>query len=55
MQFVLLKGDYDSLASDSTQSSPGFIGAFQMVSTRGGLPGNSILVPHPDVFATSFE
>jgi hypothetical protein len=52
MRFVLLKGDYDSLA---TQGSPGFIGAFQMMSTRGGLPGNSILVPHPDVFATSFK
>jgi hypothetical protein len=48
-------GDYDSLASDSTQGSPGFIGAFQMMNTRGGLSGNSILVPNPDVFATGFK
>ncbi len=48
-------GDYDGLASDSTQSSPGFIGAFQMMSTPGGLGGNPVFVPNPDVFATSFK
>ena len=48
-------GDYDGLASDATQSSPGFIGAFQMMNTRGGLSGNSIPVPNPDVFATNFK
>ena len=48
-------GDYDSLASDSTQSSPGFIGAFQMMNTLGGLNGNSLPIPNPDVFATSFK
>jgi hypothetical protein len=48
-------GDYDSLASDSTLSSPGFIGAFQMMSTPGGLGGNPVFVPNPDVFANSLK
>jgi hypothetical protein len=48
-------GDYDSLASNSTQSSPGFLGAFQMMNTRGGLSGNAVPVPNSDVFATSVE
>jgi hypothetical protein len=48
-------GDYDSLASSFTRSSPGFIGAFQMMSTLGELGGNSIPVPNADVFAVSFE
>jgi len=48
-------GDYDSVASDFTQSTAGFIGAFQIMNTRGGLSGNSLSVPNPDVFATSFK
>jgi hypothetical protein len=48
-------GDYDVLASDSTQSSSGFIGAFQMMNTLGGLNGNSTPVPNPDVFAVSIN
>jgi hypothetical protein len=48
-------GDYDSLASSFTRSSPGFIGAFQMMSTLGELGGNLIPVPNADVFAVSFE
>jgi hypothetical protein len=48
-------GDYDGLASDFTEGTPGFIGAFQMMNTRGGLAGNSILVPNPDVFAVGFK
>jgi len=48
-------GDYDGVTSDFTQHSPGFVGAFQMMNTRGGLQGNSIPVPNPDVFATSFR
>jgi hypothetical protein len=52
---TLYMGDYDGLTSDFTKSTPGFIGAFQMMNTRGGLAGNSILVPNPDVFATGFK
>jgi hypothetical protein len=48
-------GDYDVVASDFTKSTPAFIGAFQMISARGGLSGNSLLVPNSDVFATSFK
>lgn len=48
-------GDYDGVASDFTQLSPGFVGAFEMMNTRGGLSGNSIPVPNPDVFATTFR
>ena len=48
-------GDYDVVASDFTRSTSSFIGAFQMMNTRGGLSGNSIPVPNPDVFATSFK
>ena len=51
----LYMGDYDGLASDFTKSIPGFIGAFQMMNTRGGLSGNSILVPNPDVLAVGFR
>lgn len=48
-------GDYDVVASDFTRSTLGFIGAFQMMNTLGELNGNSIPVPNPDVFATSFK
>jgi len=44
-------GDYDTLASDSLQTTPGFIGAFQISNTRGGISGNSIPVPNQDVVA----
>jgi hypothetical protein len=48
-------GDYDSLASDFTQASSGFVGAFQFINSRGGILGNKVLVPNPDVKATSFH
>ena len=42
-------GDYDSLASDFTQATPGFTGAFQFID------GLKVLVPNPDVKATQFH
>jgi hypothetical protein len=48
-------GDYDSLASDFTQASRGFIGAFQFISPAGGVPGSRILIPNPDVKANGFH
>jgi hypothetical protein len=41
-------GDYDGLASDFEKSSPGFIGAFQIINSSG------VFVPNPDVVATKF-
>ncbi len=38
-------GDYDGLASDFTKASPGFIGAFEQISTKG----------NPDIKAFSFQ
>jgi hypothetical protein len=48
-------GDYDSLASDFTRASSGFVGAFQFINSRGGILGNKVLVPNSDVKATSFH
>jgi hypothetical protein len=48
-------GDYDSLASDFTQASEGFLGAFQFFKSRGGTSGNNVFVPNPDVVATRFQ
>ena len=48
-------GDYDSLASDFTKTTPGFIGAFQISNTRGGISGNSIPVPNQDVVAVKVQ
>jgi hypothetical protein len=48
-------GDYDGLASDFTKSTSGFIGAFQFINSRGGILGSKILVPNPDVKASSFH
>jgi hypothetical protein len=45
-------GDYDGLASDATKAMPGFIGAFQIISTVGKTARSDVLVPNPDVFAT---
>jgi hypothetical protein len=45
----LYMGDYDGLTSDFTEDNRGFIGAFQVFSSRG------VPVPNPDVEATSFE
>ena len=44
-------GDYDTVSSDGLLSSPGFIGAFQIVSAEGG----NVLVPNPDVFTRNFN
>ncbi len=48
-------GDYDTVASDATLSTPGFIGAFQIVSTEGPSAGTTVLVPNPDVWAARFN
>ena len=48
-------GDYDGMASDFTGSSSGFIGAFQFMNTRGGVSGNSVPIPNPDVFAVAVK
>jgi hypothetical protein len=46
-------GDYDTLTTDSTKSTLGFIGAFQIIQSVGGEAPNSVFVPNPDVFAVS--
>jgi hypothetical protein len=38
-------GDYDGLASDSTEANPGFVGAFQFISTRGNPDVRSTRLP----------
>ena len=57
-------GDYDVTASDFTNSTRGFVGAFQFMNTGGGGSGNSnnsggsdnsIPVPNPDVFAVRLK
>ncbi len=48
-------GDYDGVASDFTQATTGFIGAFQIMNTRGGVSGNTTLQPNPDVLAVGFR
>lgn len=48
-------GDYDTVASDATLSTPGFIGAFQIVSAEGTVSGTTVLVPNPDVWAVTFD
>jgi hypothetical protein len=45
--------DYDVVASDFTEATPGFIGSFQIIRTVGGFGGN--LQPNPDVFAAFFH
>jgi hypothetical protein len=45
-------GDYDSLTSDTTGSSPGFMGAYQVFTPSGGIGTlGSAFVPNPDVFS----
>jgi hypothetical protein len=46
-------GDYDTVASDFTEATRGFIGSFQIIKTVGGFGGN--LQPNPDVFAVIFH
>ena len=48
-------GDYDSVASDFTRAASGFIGAYQVMNTAGGLAGNSIPIPNPEVQAVRFR
>jgi hypothetical protein len=48
-------GDYDGLTSDMVQGTPGFIGAFQIMSTTDEKAPSTVFVPNPDVFATSFH
>jgi hypothetical protein len=54
-------GDYDGMASDSTNSKDGFIGAFQFINAGGNGntnsedQGNPALVPNPDVFAVKLN
>jgi len=50
-------GDYDVVASDFTEATAGFIGAFQIMNTRTGLSGSgsTILQPNPDVLAVGFR
>jgi len=42
-------GDYDGLSSDFTKGTSGFIGAFQVINSRG------VFVPNPDVKANRFR
>ena len=48
-------GDYDMVASDFTQATTGFIGAFQIMNTRGGVSSNTTPQPNPDVLAVGFR
>jgi hypothetical protein len=48
-------GDYDTVASDFTGAASGFIGAYQVMNTAGGLAGNSIPIPNPEVQAVRFR
>jgi hypothetical protein len=54
-------GDYDGVASDSTNSNAGFIGAFQFINEGGNGNTNSqdkanaAVVPNPDVFAVKLN
>ena len=47
-------GDYDTVASDATGSTAGFLGAFQVIKKRGAA-ANRLLVPNPDVFAVRLQ
>jgi hypothetical protein len=58
-------GDYDGMASGSTNSNPGFIGAFQFLNSGGNSNndsnsnpqdhGDAARVPNPDVFAVKLN
>jgi hypothetical protein len=57
-------GDYDGMASDSTNSNAGFVGAFQFISAGGNREdgdsnsqdqGKPAAVPNPDVFAVKLN
>jgi hypothetical protein len=46
-------GDYDTLATDFTRTTTGFIGAFQIINSE--LDGETVFVPNPDVKAVQLQ